>query len=332
MNQRPRVDFNESYDQDPTDGLDQESFEESEQPSSDVVDELYQNAEQQAEADDSDDIKMEDVEDRLEVAQCFRLLLKEQLFNTVTPASRKVEKRIRSYVKEQLAILMGVRQAPQATAEVVLPFDDTEISILKQIAARAKEMVQRNSAGAQPPTTVNKVAKAQEPAAPVQSVNKAVEAQQVQRKPVAQPAIRKTEPPQQSKPVAAPKQQVPNSRVPPQYKNDPTLKIKGSRVFVQARNSDGEPLWSYDPHEKKREPLLKDVTLPAKPNGAVQPVPIPPIIRSGNGFIDQANTVMSAHADAMIGFAGQKAEAQKVGRLLIGTLTQNIQPQQDEQE
>lgn len=295
-----------------------------------VLDSLYQEQEQSDDVSDMD-AQMAAVEERLAVAQYYRLLLNDSLFNDGSPAAQRVEKEIRKFVRGRLEVLMGVRpEIERQKAQDV--FSDNEVVVLKQIAAKALEMAQKaaNAATAQPsaPTLKKVAAPEPEPPAPTKP---APPARPMLRKPPTQvikpqPGQRNGPPPRpQGARPAQPQPKVEDSRVPAQYRNDPTLTYKNGKVFVQARNGDGEPLWQYDPQTKKSAPLLKDVTLPAKPApGSVQPLPVP--------SIDQSNMVMQSQADSMLGLAEKKTQQMQIGGLFAQTVVSNIVPGEGEGE
>lgn len=100
--------------------------------------------------DDEDDLQLEDVDRRIEVANLYRALLKGGgLFDQSSSASKIVEKRIGNFVKTELRILLGMDKPPQPTAVAPPLFSPDEVDILKSIAAKLTVRV-NNPAEAKP--------------------------------------------------------------------------------------------------------------------------------------------------------------------------------------
>lgn len=77
--------------------------------------------------------QMSEVEARLEVAQYYRLILNETLFeDPPNPAvAERVEEEVRGFIKTRMQALMGVSQAEKAPARI---FTDAEVQALRTIA------------------------------------------------------------------------------------------------------------------------------------------------------------------------------------------------------
>ncbi len=81
---------------------------------------------------------------RLEQGRLYEMLLKHDLFADVDADQRaiaNVQKEIRSYIKERLEILLGLRQdpktlPPQAAVEAISPFTPLEVELLKRFLAK----------------------------------------------------------------------------------------------------------------------------------------------------------------------------------------------------
>ncbi len=280
-------------------------------------------------------------EARLDVAQAYRMLLSGSLFSNPTSGSARVEQEVRAFAKDRLEVLLGVRpevQKKQATDV----FTEEEIDALKKLAnATLKKL-----GGITPAAPTLRQVEEPKPAL----VQREAKVQPVQvRKPAPPPPAPRPQTParqqpqrqQAQRPVEPQGSKVPPnnalaSRVPDQYKNDPTLIYKSGKAFVQARNADGEPLWQYDPVKRKNAPLLKDVTMPAQPApGGPKPIPMPQFMAGAPGVppsspvFDQA---MAAHGDAMLSFAERKAEGMKIGNHLAQTVVQNLTQSSDEDD
>lgn len=108
---------------------------------------------------------MSEVERRLALAECYNLLLQQELFENRTPASVTVQKEIAEFCRRRLENLMGIRQEDASTSAVVavstpFPFTKEETSALKVLAqATLKRPGIMNKAQASPaaPPTLKQV-------------------------------------------------------------------------------------------------------------------------------------------------------------------------------
>jgi hypothetical protein len=98
---------------------------------------------------------LSDVELRLEEANCYKALLRNPLFDSSAGAiARRVERKIREYIRTELKILLGLE-----TAKVMAPkpsdFSEDEIKALKMLSSRIlnKPIVQEKPVPKEP--TVN---------------------------------------------------------------------------------------------------------------------------------------------------------------------------------
>lgn len=93
--------------------------------------------------DDSNMIDMTDVEVRLEEANYFKALLQNSLFEEpLSPIAKRVEKRVRSFIQQELKVLLGMEAVSQIakTVEIVKsPFTSDEEKVLKALANKAME-------------------------------------------------------------------------------------------------------------------------------------------------------------------------------------------------
>lgn len=103
---------------------------------SDVIEEV-ENPQSQIQETQTEEVSVEEqmseVESRLEVAQYYKLILNETLFDNppnVTVAEQ-VEEEIRGFIKTRMQALMGVAEKPKATQKI---FTDAEIQTLRTLA------------------------------------------------------------------------------------------------------------------------------------------------------------------------------------------------------
>lgn len=104
---------------------------------------------------------MDLVDQRLEVASFYRALLKNSLFgNNKQKASIIVEKEVRDFCRNRLAVLMGIKQesAPVQATPINLPFSQDQIDALIQVA---NQLLNRAKGPSVAPTVVP--ARIQEP-------------------------------------------------------------------------------------------------------------------------------------------------------------------------
>lgn len=93
--------------------------------------------------DDSNVVDMTDVEVRLEEANYFKALLQNSLFEEpLSPIAKRVEKRVRNFIQQELKVLLGMEVASQITKTVEIvksPFTSDEEKVLKALANKAME-------------------------------------------------------------------------------------------------------------------------------------------------------------------------------------------------
>lgn len=114
---------------------DQDDYDEySSATSPDQIQGIIDYVDQKAEEDSG----LSDVEVRLEEANCFKALLRNPLFDPdAGPIARKVEERIRSYIKQELKILLGLDSPKAKAPEPILSvFNSEELKALKLLAAK----------------------------------------------------------------------------------------------------------------------------------------------------------------------------------------------------
>jgi len=226
------------------------------------------------------DEAMSEAERRFEIAQYYKLLLKDNLFQNRNETADIVENEIRGFIRERLGVLLGVKTAPAVTSG----FSPDQVSVLASFAELGEDAPEMLRA------LMGRINKKMD-----KKANKPVKEQPALKviKEPPKPTLRKVQQEEPEEPVRAPaprprqlessqsQQQKPRGRrpnsskanVPEQYQDDPTLKIEGTKVFVQAKNTDGELLW--EKVDNKTRPVYKDVTPVAKPTGNIQPIPMP---------------------------------------------------------
>lgn len=97
-----------------------------------ALDELDQRQNEQEE--------LSEVEKRFDLASYYKLLLKHDFFDVVSPQGRQVEQEIRAFIKNRLEVLLGMRDSKDTAAIGPPPqFSSKEVSALKAIAARVLE-------------------------------------------------------------------------------------------------------------------------------------------------------------------------------------------------
>lgn len=270
-----------------------------------------------------------DLKSRLEVAQLYQQVLAQGLINADTPGAKQVTREIKRFVQERLRQLMGMggRAGSVMASNGGAGFDGAEVQMLKQLAENGEVLlalaarVKQGSNKApvqqvQPivPTVPKKLTPVQ--AQPQQALRKVLAkpaAPAPQQRPVAKPV------PQAQRPVptagnkpalttvpalpakvpVAKGQRQPTAaereRIDPMYRDDSTLLYKNLQWWVQVRDGDGVPLRVFDVQTKDTQPLLKNVTLPARPQGR-QPVPMPNM-RDATAW-DQSMAAHSANSHA----------------------------------
>lgn len=219
--------------------------------------------------EDIDEV-MSEAERRFEVAQYYKLLLQDNLFQNRSEAAARVEAEIRSFIKERLGVLLGVKTAPAATNG----FTPEQVEVLTSYADLGEEAPEVLK------LLMSKIAKKMDKRPTKQPEEPAIKLVKEPTRPI----LKKPEEPkmkrQASKEPREPQQTQTKSKrnvklfetLPDRYKDDPTLKIEGNKAFVQSRTPDGELLW--EKVDGKTRPLYKDVTPAAKPVG-VKPIPLP---------------------------------------------------------
>lgn len=246
---------------------------------SEQIDNMLEEPEQSSTKTTPEEIDdlMNEAERRFEVAQYYKLLLQDNLFENKTEASERVEQEIRSFIRERLAVLLGIKQPKSSNSEV---FTEDQVSVLKDFADLGSEApdVVRAVMGRLAKKIDKKVTKQKE------------EPQLRAVKEPPRPSLKKRDEPRAkmgtARPESKPSRELSGKvKVPKKYQDDPTLKIENNKVFVQNRNSNGELLWEKIGEDVR--PLWKDVTPVTIPVG-VKPTPIP----TGNNLINAMQNLL----------------------------------------
>lgn len=347
-------DFDEENGATELDGLDTETVAQQGSTAVDAAVESFYEEDASEATNDSVDAQLAAVEQRLAVAQCYRQLLDNSLFTTPSPAALSVENEIIDFVRQRLAVLMGVRTEASNVEAAQAQFTEQQADVLRRVADKViNAESEKNKVSALP--TLNRVT--QEPPAP-QSTVRQVQQAPVQKpvQPRPQPVIAKTPQVQRQVPASRPtigpqlrkpgqppprpagvqppprtvRPKIDESRIPTHYRGDPSLQIKNGKVLVHARNTEGEPLYAMDPTTKQTEPVMKDITLPARSApGSAQPIPAPSML---GGAGSQFSQVMASSAEGMLSLAEKKTNRLGVSGQFAGTLLQTIAAKQGDSE
>lgn len=133
----------------------QEAEEEPEEAYEDALDDLQDALEEDEEQELSDEEVMSDARLRLEQGRLYEMLMDHNLFDGVSADSRavkNVEREFKTFIKERLEILLGIKTEQKKTALQEV-FTETEISLLKGLVGR---VINRESYVAQPAPQIKK--------------------------------------------------------------------------------------------------------------------------------------------------------------------------------
>jgi hypothetical protein len=221
--------------------------------------EQFQEQEQEEDYEQS----LTQVDKRMAIANCYRSVLNNPLFDDTCPEARIAENRIRKFIRGELEVLFGMRAA--ASVQVaVSQFTQEEVEALKIVAARLQKPADTSVIK---PRVVQMSQPAKPRVSPVSSSPKPAPRHQ------APPKVAQTAPQPVAQPTTPPKGV--DLRIPEQYRENPTARVVNGKVYIQNTNSDGELLWVQD-KVKGRRPMWKDVTPVARPTATmVQPIPMP---------------------------------------------------------
>lgn len=265
---------------------DYEEFEESEKYESQGYggDEPDEDDYEEIGSEEEDDFEvLSEVEVRLAKANCYRVLLENEMFSGGDRVAAEVEREVRNFVRYRLSVLMGIREKspPKNTApvEVKLPFTDEQIEALQKLADK---VLQRPSVGPPPqlqPVSMQKSELAKAPA--------------LQKAPA--PAVAKPKP--APAPAPTPEPEAPKKRgrgrpkgsknKPKQQAEAPVEKAtKTVRKKKDPLNRPREVVKTVNPLTGKE--IVMDLTPQVRPAGPIQPLPMPKQ--------DVANSLATQHA------------------------------------
>ena len=155
---------------------------------------------------------------RLECGRLFEMIIKNNIFGETDAdpdAIKTVERLMRNFAKNQLEIMLGMRQeqTPQV-AIISSPFNDMEVEVLKLLASKMSKGATENHEQAPPPSLVQAPPKRDG----ISAINGTVrpktttplkrEVKAVQRKPVPTPPATNGRPLKETKPNSAPEEEV----------------------------------------------------------------------------------------------------------------------------
>lgn len=107
-----------------------DQFDLEEDRDSSEVEEFIDSLEQSPAAEeDEEDFDLSDVELRLSVADYYRAILNQQFFQQKTEAAKVVNRQVRNFIREQLEILLGLRDGVVGQSSPV--FTDRQTEVLK---------------------------------------------------------------------------------------------------------------------------------------------------------------------------------------------------------
>ncbi len=306
--------FETEDEENPLDGLDTEVSED--EAAGEVYEDLTEPEvvdEPTPEAEQEFDAQIREVEDRLQTAQYYKLLLDDSLFDVGTPAGRQVDSEIKAFVRERLGFLMGMgapKVAPVRVIEAKPQFNEQETAALKLVAKLCIEKNATKLAAAKPEKAPKaepalKKPKAAEPkpapepvkvAAPPKPAPKP-KAQATQapglKKPSVPASVRKPlaqAQPQVKGTPAGPKPRAQDGRIPKKYRDDPSARVdKQGRVTIHARNDDGQVILNTE-----GKPMLKYVTEPAVPPPHIKPMPQPNDMQAAMRATEQGQVALQA--------------------------------------
>lgn len=118
-----------------------------------LVDSAQEETEEYVDEAPEEDISyLSEVDKRLDVADCYRELLRGQLFDNRSAAAKIVEGEIRRFVRERLEILLSIKPAPQP--EQAFPFSPEEMTALKVLVEQLRKKGLVQAAPTPPPAPV----------------------------------------------------------------------------------------------------------------------------------------------------------------------------------
>jgi len=135
--------------------LTQSNDEEQEEAYEGALDDLQEALDEEEEQDLSDEEVMSNARLRLEQGRLYEMLMDHNLFDGVSADSRavkNVEREFKTFIKERLEILLGIKTEQKKTALQEV-FTETEISLLKGLVGR---VINKESYAPQPSPAIKK--------------------------------------------------------------------------------------------------------------------------------------------------------------------------------
>jgi hypothetical protein len=252
----------------------EEEFKDDSQNGQSTEEAVLEELEESPEVELADDELDSEVEKRLEVAEYYRLILKQDLFNDRSEAASRVQKEIRSFVRGRLEVLVGLKPAHQPSKPVELPFSPTQLEALKKMAdVLIRKGGQRPPEG--PSIKTVEVPQEEKPATQLQKAEgpklnqvagKQSEPKPVAKKPGPKPKA-KTNQPIKGKPVETPQDA--------DGPEDPLPDVQAVETKDGIFKIGNGKRYKLVPHPTKSEfKIWLDVSGQAKPTG-IQPTPVP---------------------------------------------------------
>lgn len=243
------------------------------------LDEAIEQTEQDvAEAPTEDDVEqqMSEVEARLEMAQYYRLLLNDSIFQDPPnpEVAQRVEEEIRGFIRSRMGILVGVG-APEKPKEREM-ISVAEDRLLRELAT--PEIVQTVK------SLVSKLLKKPSIMEPRPPPKGPPEEPKLQPKVVKTPTLRKvTNPKGESIGSAGPRQET--ARAP-----EPAVGPSQRRVASKPKGQQKRVVQTFT--KADGTVFTQDITPPATPVGPIQPIPTP---TSREGIEQQMASASAAH-------------------------------------
>jgi hypothetical protein len=197
--------------------------------------------------DEAIDPQFVEAEERIRTAQYYRLLLEDSFFSDRSPTARKVEKEIRTFVRQRMEVLLGMRVEATAAES---PFSPEQVEALKFVANRVIEKPSvADAPKAAAPRKEGKLMSSLQ-VAPAPAPAPAPQRQVPAAPPT--PALKKTAVPESLRDKrTAPAAAAPGKK-PPAKKNDGSVKIVNKEGQVSE-----EPVETLPPNPKNGAPRIR---------------------------------------------------------------------------
>jgi len=248
------------------------------------VEELTEQVAEESEDEEDFSDMLSDARLRLEQGKLYELIMNHDLFSGVDAdpkAAKVVQKQVRKFAKEQMEVMLGMRQTTEAAPMVSSPFNSLEVDILKKLASAAsKGATESEEAQAEMPEPV---------LPPKKKTLNTIGSSKPQAKPQPKPMARKAEP--------IKRQAKPRPELPPEFEPDYEPLDKPIHKMTAAE------LAERDRQAAERQRGRKAALPPDR-------VPMP-------DFATQEMLAMSQAARATGGVSGMSAMNGKLSQLII---------------